>query len=260
MKAINIGVVKAVIAKKLSTDFINEGYNGSKALAGEFINIIKESPILQLEFKIYDRFENKTISSDIAATRYIDNNLSLFEGYSQEDINTEHHKIKDFVDESVAYIDKEKYELYNAIESLISETLNKTNPDVDLIHESFTKVLGHIKKDKTIAEEKTIELPKDVDGEKLIEHALNKFEEKYNDLNESEIDFIKSVVMSKESERKFIFENLKNENITLLEETKKDGIEDKIHETINKINGMEYSKDSSIKDIISLRELNLNIS
>ena len=223
------------------------------------MNIVKNSPFLQLEYKVFDRLENKNIPNDIGATRYIDNNLSLFEGYSKEQIDREHNKIKHFIDESVALVDNEKYNLYVAIGNLIYETLDKSNPDVDLIHDSFTTVLNHIKKDKIVKEEKTIELPKEINGERLIEVALDKFYKKYENLSESEVDLIKTIVTSKDSERKFMFEGLKNENISLLEGSKKDGIEDKIHETIDKIKKMEYKDDSSIKDILSLHTLKTNM-
>jgi hypothetical protein len=261
MKAINIGIVKAIISHKMGDDFLTEGkVNNSKNDAKKLLNIVKDSPVLQLEFKVFDRLENKTISSDIAATRYIDNNLSLFEGYSQKEIETEHQKLKDFVDENVAFVDQEKYELYKSIGSLISETLNKTNPDVDLIHESFTTVLNHIKKEKEINEEKTIDFPKEIDSERLIEHALNKFTKKYESLNEEDLKLIKNIVLSSEDGRKSLFETLKTDNISLLKSTQKDGMEDKIHETIDKINKMEFNNETSIKDIMSLHELKSNMS
>jgi hypothetical protein len=255
MKATNIGIVKAIIAKKMSEDFLTEGYNGSKAEAGEFLNVVKNSPLLQLEYKVFDRLENKHISSDIAATRYIDNNLSLFEQYSQEDVLNERAKLTKFIDENIAFIDKNKYDLYIAISDLISETLNK-NPDVDLIHESFVKVLNHIKKEKIVKEEKTrdIVIPKEIDSDKLIEVALNKFSKKYETLDEEDISLIKKLVLSEEEDKKNIFTSLKEESISILESTEKNGIEDKIHETIDKIKKMEYD-DSSIKNIVSLHQL-----
>jgi len=257
MKATNIGIVKAIISKKMSEDYLAEGkINGSKNNATKFLDIVKASPFLQLEFKVFDRLETKTISSDIAATRYIDNNLSLFESYSPSEIDREHGKITQFIDESVVLIEGDQYNFYVAVGNLIYETLNKSNPDVDQIHDSFTTVLNHIKKDKVLKEENTVIIPEGIDGEKLIEVALDKFSKKYDSLTESDIDLIKTVVMSKDDERNLMFEGLKNENITLLEGTKKEGIEDKVHETIDKIKKME---NSSVKNIISLHELKKNM-
>jgi hypothetical protein len=256
MKATNIGIVKAVISKKMSNDFLTEGkINKSKNDVSNFLNIVKTSPLLQLEHQVFDRLENKTINNDVAATRYIDGNLGLFESYSQENINEEHIKIKNFLDETVMLIEDKKYKLYVAIGNLIYETLNKTNPNVDLIHDSFTTVLNHIKKDKIIKEEKLIEIPKEINSDKLIEVALNKFTEKYNVLEQSDMKLIKTLIMSEDNDKKSLFESLKSENISLLEESEKNGMEDKIHKTIDKIKNMEYSDDSSIKGIISLHQL-----
>lgn len=257
MKATNIGIIKAIVSMKMSSDFLTEGnIKNSRTDVSKFLKIVKDSPLLQLEHKVYDRLEKKTISTDIGATRYIDSNISLFESYTQEELNIEHIKIKDFLDENVTMIENKKYNLYIAIGNLIYETLNKTNPDVDLIHDSFTTVLNHIKEEKIIIEEKQIEIPKEINGNNLIEVALNKFSEKYKSLSKSEIHLIKMVVTSKEDERKIMFEELKNENISLLEGTESnEGMEDKIHETIDKINKMKYNEDSSIKNIINLHQL-----
>lgn len=261
MKATNIGIVKAIVSKKLSNDFLLEGkFDNSKKIAKDFLDIVKESPLLQLEFKVYDRLENKTITNDISATRYIDNNLNLFEEYKKEDFDKEHQKLKDFVDENVAFIPNDKYELYVAINNLIYESTNKKNPDVDIIHESFTTVLNYVKKEKEIIkEEEKLNLPEGIDSEKLIEIALNKFSVRYNSLDESDIKLIKELVLSDSNNKKNIFESLKIENVSKLENTDKKGIEDKIHETIDKIKKMEYSEKESIKNIMSLHELKKNL-
>jgi hypothetical protein len=212
---------------------------------------------------VFSNLENKTISNDIAATRYIDNNIMLFEEYSQEDINKEHNKLKNFIDETVVYIDNQQYDLYAAIGNLIYESLNKKNPNVDLIHESFVIVLENMKKDKTkevIKEEKSFDLPKEIDSELLIEHAFNKYKEKYSTLTESETELVKKLAFSLPQERKKMFENLKKENISILESTDKTGIEDKIHGSIDKIQKMPYNESTVIKDIMSLYELKNNIS
>ena len=262
MKAINIGIIKAVITKNLSNDFLAEGKLAqSQNKASKFLKVVSESPFLQLEYKVFDRLEKKSIPNDMAATRYIDSNLALFEEFTQNEVVSEHNKIKNFVDENIALIDDAKYDFYVALGDLIFETLNKTNPDVDIIHESFTTVLNHIKKDKEIVTEQTvsINIPKEVDGDQLIEIALKKFSEKYKTLNEDDMLLIKSIVLSNDKGRVSLFESLKKENLTVLESADKNGIEDKIHETVDKIKKMEYKNETSIKDIMSLYELKKNL-
>jgi len=262
MKAINVGIVKAVITRNMSKDFLSEGkINESKEKASKFLNVITKSPLLQLEHKVFNRLENKEISNDMAATRYIDNNLSLFEGFTQDQLINERNKLKTFIDESIALIDDEKYDFYVALGNLISETLDKKNPDVDLIHESFTVVLNHVKKEKEIIEEQetAIEIPKEFDGEKLIEVALTKFSEKYNSLTEQDMKLIKKIVLSDDLGKKNLFESLRDENIHLLKNTKNDGLEDKIVETVNRIEKMEFKNENAMKDIMSLHELKTNL-
>ena len=163
------------------------------------------------------------------------------------------------MDENVSLMENDQYNLYVAIGNLIYETLNKSNPDVDKIHDSFTTVLNHIKKDKVIKEEETINIPEGINVDQLIETAIYKFEEKYSAINEDDMRLIKNLVLSTDKGRKDLFENLKTENISLLEQTKKEGIEDKVHETIDKIKKMEFTNESSLKNIMSLHELKKNM-
>jgi len=263
MKALNVGIVKDIITRNMSNDYIVEGrVDNSKIKASEFLKIVSNSPLLQLEYKVFDRLEKKHISNDMAATRYIDNNLSLFEGYTQEQLIQEHNKIKKFVDKNIAFIDDNKYNFYVALGNLISETLNDSNPDVDLIHESFTTVLNHVTEEKeVVVEEKVNELqiPKEVAPEKLIEVAINKFSEKYASLTEDDMRLIKNIASSNDRGRNDLFETLKKDNLRLLESTNKEGVEDKINGTIDKIKKMEFKNESSIKDIMSLHELKMNL-
>ena len=149
MKLINVGVANLYISDKLKMSYFDSDYiNESKKSANEFLEVIKNSPILTLEFKIFNNIENKEIDNDLVATRYIDNNIKLFEIFTVDEINNEHKKLSKFINKKIK-LDEEKVKLYNSITNLIIESVSDTeNIDVDQIHESFTHVLTHIKKDK----------------------------------------------------------------------------------------------------------------
>jgi len=258
MSIINIGIVKSIISKKMSIDYLNEGkFTSSKNLAHNFLKTVENNPLLQLEFKVFDRLENRHISDDFSATRYIDTNLNLFEGYSKEDIDNAHQELKPFFDNE--QINESKVKLFNAISSLIYESVDKKYPNVDILHDSFITVLNHLKEEKEIKLEELISIPKEINGDKLVETALNKFTKKYESLEKDDFNFIKKLIEATEEEKKNLFESFKNENLSKLNKMDKNGIEDKINETINKINKMEFSGENSIKNIIDLRELNKDL-
>ena len=98
MKSINIGIVNLVVSKKLKDAyFSNSLIEESKEITNDFFNVVKNSPILQLEFKVFNNIENKHIENDLTATRYIDNNIKLFEVWTLQEVEKEHDKLKPFL-------------------------------------------------------------------------------------------------------------------------------------------------------------------
>jgi len=255
MKNTNIGIANLIISNKLKDSYFNDKLiEESKKVAFDFFDVVKSSPILQLEFKVFNNIENKHIDSDIIATRYIDNNIKLFEVFTIDEINAERAKLNAFVNENSIPEDNDKVLLYSAIDNLIKESLNDNeNIDVDNIHESFTLVLNHIKepKKKTLVE--TAEV-KHID-EDVIEIAVNKFNEKYESLNEDDRNLLKILIKSTDKEKEALLETYKTESLTILEGITKESAKDAIATSIQKIKEMMYKKDSVEDNIIRLHEL-----
>lgn len=253
MKKINIGVANLIISNKLKESYFNDKLSEeSKKLITDFFNVIKNSPILQLEFKIFNNLENKNIENDLTATRYIDSNIKLFEVYTTSEIINEHKKLNKFLNEEVE-LDSDKIKLYNAIDNLIIESIkDNDNIDIDCIHESFTTVLNHIKSPK-----KQLDGNDDIKliNEDVIEIAVNKFNEKYETLNETDKNLLKRLIKSNNKEKQELLENYKTENLVILERVNNNSIEDKITKTIQKIREMSYNSKTIDDDIISLHEL-----
>ena len=152
MKNINIGIANLIVSSKLKDSYLNNDLiEESKKVAFNFFDIVKTSPILQLEFKVFNNIDNKHIGNDSLATRYIDNNIKLFEVYTIDEINKEHEKLNVFLTEGIIPDNDEKIQLYTAIDNLIKESLTDYDKvDVDDIHESFNVVLTHIKEPKKV--------------------------------------------------------------------------------------------------------------
>lgn len=255
MKNINIGIANLIISNKLKDSYFNTNLiEESKKIASNFFDIIKNSPILQLEFKVFNNMENKYIENDVIATRYIDNNIKLFEVYTLEEIQKERQKLIDVIEmpEMFSESEHEKLKLYNAISNLISESINDYDKiDVDKVHESFSTVLNHIRKPKILTESVNIEEI----NEEVIEIAVNKFNEKYDSLNEDDKNLIKTLIKSNDVEKQAILESFKNENLKILESIAEENTKDSITKAIQKIKEMKYNKDSVDDNIISLYEL-----
>lgn len=249
MKNINIGVANLVVSDKIRESMFDDSLLvESKNTASKFFDVVKSSPILQLEFKVFGNLENKHILNEALAIKYIEDNVDLFETYTIDELSTEHEKLKSFIGEAV--IENDKAELYEAMSTLIDESLKVSEDvNVDNIHESFSTVLSHIKLPK---EQEDTELPENL-NEEVVEIAINKFNEKYINMNEEDVKLFKQLVSADENEKKELFEEFKNGNLTALKGL--DGDNDKIAKSLEKINEMTFNVETADSDIVKLYEL-----
>ena len=257
MESINIGIVNLVVSKKLKDAyFSNNLIEESKKVTEDFLSVVKNSPILQLEFKVFNNIETKHIENDLVASRYIDNNIKLFEIYTNKEIEREHEKLKSFLTEDVQ-VDDAKVQLYIAINNLIRESLNNFNEiDVDTIHESFEIVLNHIKAPKV---SETDHSDSKLINEDVIKIAVDKFNEKYSALNEDDKNLFVKLIKSSTDEKETLLEEYKNESLAILEGLNKEGVKDSVAKAIQKIKEMVFNAKTADDDIISLHELKKSI-
>jgi hypothetical protein len=256
MKSINIGIVNLVVSKKLKDAyFSNTLIEESKQLTNSFFNVIKNSPILQLEFKVFSNIENKHIENDLVATRYIDNNIKLFEVYTLDELEKEHLKLKPFLTEDIQ-VDDNKVGLYIAVGNLIKESLSNYDiVDVDNIHESFETVLNHVKCTKqTITE---VVEPTELINEDVIEIAIDKFNAKYESLSEDDRTLLQKLIRSDDKAKENLLESYKNEDISILESVHEENavVKDRVASTVKTLKEMKFSPESVDDDIIRLHEL-----
>lgn len=253
MKKVNIGIVKVYLANKLGESYLlNKTINESDAHVSDFVKTINESPILQLEFRVFDNIEKKHITNESAASRYIDSNVKLFEVYTLKELNAEHDKLLPLMAES-GIIDSPKLRVYDAIDNLIVESLKKNSDvDVDIIDESFTIVLNHIMNNKPSAKKEKLQ----IFNESVIEIAIDKFNERYDALEDSDRTLLSTLFTSNNSDKENIFETLKSDNIELLSKVEPDpSLGERIEKTINKLNEMKCNFETINEDIITLHEL-----
>ena len=271
MKSTNIGIANLVVSNKLKESyFSNNLLEESKKVTTDFFDVVKGSPVLQLEFKVFNNLENKHIENDLAATRYIDSNIKLFEVYTIAEIDAEREKLNKFVLENVvptitdADYDLNKIELYNAIDTLINESLNDYDKiNVDDIHEAFTLVLNHIKTPKKQLVESVEASDEKELNEEVIEIAITKFNEKYDSLNEGDKNLLKKLIKSNVGEKRELLEEYRTDILSILENVNKKEVEDtkreKVLKAIKKISEIKYNSKTINDDIINFHEFKKEI-
>lgn len=253
MKKLNIGLANLVVSDLLKESYFNkESLLESKKKAFNLLDVVKNSLLLQLEFKVFNNIENKHILNETLAQRYIDNNIKLFDIYTLEELNEEHKKLQPFI-KSDKNFDDGKVKLYESIGSLIEESLKVSEDvNVDKIHESFEIVLEHIQKPKenkvTLEENNQI-------NEEVIELAINKFNKKYDKMSVDEVNLFKKLIDSDDNQKRDLFEEYKTNNIETLTTLKTENKSDKILKSLQKLNEMEFKSENADGDIIKLFEL-----
>ncbi len=257
----NVGNITLIVSEKLKKAFFgNTNINESSDVSKRFMDVVKSSPLLQLEFKVFNALDSKHINDDFTATRFIDNNIKLFETYTVKELTNERKKLSSFVDESVK-IDEKKKALYDSINNLIMESLAPSDEvNVDVVHEAFSHILTHI---KTPLDKRTDILVESMNIDKInndiIEIAIRKFNDKYSDLNEDDKNLLVTLIKSSDSEKKELFETYKTEAINLLGKIDDPTAFEKRDAVLEKVNGITYDPKLVNESIIKLHELKMGL-
>ena len=97
---------------------------------------------------------------------------------------------------------------------------------------------------------------KDV-NEQVIEIAIDKFNEKYDSLNEDDKNLLKKLIKANKTEKQELLETYRSDCLTILEGVGKDESDEKknkIANAIRKLKEMKYNAKTINNDIIGLHE------
>lgn len=251
MEKINIGVVKLIVSNQLKESYFNgELLVETEKTTKDFFDTVNESPLLKMEMKVFESLDKRFEESDILAYKFINNNIDKFQTHTLGELHEEHKKLEPFMVGGV--VDGKKRSLYEAIGTLIEESVKLCEDvDVDVVHESFATVLTHIKNNKP---EVKYVIPENI-NEDVVEMAITKFNDKYENMTSEEINLFKTLVNSTTQDKEKIFEAYKSENVQILESLNEENTNDKITKSIEKINEMTFDKSNADSNIVKLFEL-----
>jgi hypothetical protein len=263
MKTKNIGIVKATIFNKVLEEYLTEGEGDQgRSLTKKFISIVKDSPVLQEQLSVYKNLETKTIKNDEVATRFIDECITTFSKYNIDQVHAANKLLEEFDVPVSILVEMDKVKLYEAIDQLILQNTQGARVNVDRLHSSFETVLNHVKSNKieVMNESAELEIPALFTEQQIVDIALDKFNERYSDLDSDEREILRVAIGGDYNEKNQMFENLKQENLEILESIDDSNLESKITETSKKIKDMKYENDHMlVENLISLHELKKNL-
>lgn len=269
MSRISFGLIKAGLFNSL-TESLNKNDEFQNSDCIEFFSIVKETPFLQLESIFYKNLLDKTIKGEDSAIRYMDENINLFRSFGKTDYKKAHDKLSIYLTK-IGHYKPSNISLINAIDTLLFESLasdvesihSKDAPNIDALHDAYEVVLAHIKKDKeTLASTSSMTGIKQALKEGILKSAISKFNEKYSHLNENDKNLLRVVINPDNKAKKELFESLKKdayEKLSKSLESATQAVNDRIKQSIEKLDKMKFDEVNSTKDIIKLHNLKKSI-
>jgi hypothetical protein len=214
----NFGKIKNAFNGILAESMFSKN-DTNKLLFKKYIKTIKESDILRTQFLVYNNIETKLGNegtSVFAANVYISENLRLLEKYKVSDILKENQKLV-ALSEAITNNLSNDYDprlssLHESISNLIFTKRNAKS--VETITESLVNVVEYIKSNKVKTLSEAIELPTSM----LTTMMVDKYNEKYASLDESEKKLLKVLIDSTPEEKSSVYSETIRECIDLINE------------------------------------------
>ena len=244
----NFGAIKNAYNSILSEGVIEKNAT-KKNIFKDYVKKLNENEILKTQFLVYTNIENK-VESDVAkATHFVNENIGLFSKFDKKKIIEAN---KSLINENNLSM-VENVELYENISTLIFT--EKSPKTIDAIVEATSKVVNHIVNNKQTEIVEAIDLPTSMVSTMMVE----KYNEKYSELNEDERKMLKVLIESTEEEKKNLVSSTIRECIDLINEnlnTDDLNVKDKLLRVKDKLlNDNNEIGEDYLKKIIKLNEL-----
>jgi hypothetical protein len=206
----NFGHIKELYNNILSESVVSKDENSKKLFKG-YIKNLKENEILKTQFLVYSNIESKVESDLTKATMFVKENIDLFSKYKKKDIIEANKKlVLDLLFETEYKSEKE--ELYENISTLIFT--DKTPNTIDTIVEATNAVVQYIMNNKEPEVTEAIDLPISMMTSMMVE----KYNQKYSGLDESQKSVLKVLIESTDDEKKELYGNVIKECLELINE------------------------------------------
>lgn len=256
----NFGRIKNVFNNLIVENVIKKDEN-TKKLFKKYLKAIKESEILKTQFLVYNNIENRIDSDSFSANIFISENVKLLEKYKPSDILNENKKLVGLLKGSESKLD-ELYELSELHESLSNLIMTERNAkNIDKITEEIKRVTNYIVSNKPKEVKENIQLPISVLSKIMVE----KFNQKYSDLEKEDKEVLKSLIASDFETQKNLYSNITNECLELIENLIKESdtnSKEKLERVKSKLveDSKEIVKDNFIDKFSKLIELKKNLN
>lgn len=210
----NFGKIKNAFNEILVESVVSKN-NDKKGLFKNYVKTVKENEILKNQFLVYDLIENKVEVDQSKATLFVEECLNILSKYNEKDILTANKKLVESILFEKDY-DYDKKELHENISTLIFTS--KSPKNVETIVEAKTNVVNYIVNNKSKEVDNGYGLPNSVVSKIMVE----KYNEKYSQLDESEKNVLKALIDSDDEKKKEVYGNAITECLSLINDKLKE--------------------------------------
>jgi hypothetical protein len=203
----NFGKIKQIYNNLLSETVVSKNKENKKVF-GKYMKSLKENEALKTQFLVYNNLENKVEDNDLKITEFIKANISLMDSFDKDELKGLNEGLFGGLPEGSTVEDSA---LYEAIDTLIFT--KKSHNTIDVIVDATNSIAEHIKsnKPKVVAENKS-ELPLSL----LTALYVDKYNEKYDSLDETTLRLVKTILESDEAGRESLFSDTRKECLDLI--------------------------------------------
>jgi hypothetical protein len=247
----NFGKIKEIYNNVLTEGILKENKSG-KTLFSTYLKQLKSNELLKKQFLIYTSIESKVESDRVRAMEFINETLSLISTDNKKDIFQANSKLVEGVnfENDVTY---DKLDLHNNISKLIFTEKNFNT--IDEIIDTKNKIVDYIVSNTTKEINENFGLPNSMVTSLFVE----KFNERYSDLDEFEKQVFRTLLESTDEEKKELHNSLIRECITLIDNKFTDSdvdIKEKLLKVKDKLlNDKAITNESYSKEITKLINL-----
>jgi len=253
----NFGTLKDIF-NTILVEGISTNNNDKKKLFKKYIQAIKGDSILKEQFLIYTNIENGVGEDEYMIGEFVKTNISVLSKYSKDAIIESNKKLESLLSEDLTVdFDGGLVQLHEDISTLI--LLDVDSKNVDSIVESLCAIVEYVKNNETKESNKISEvLPNSMLGGIVVD----KFNEKYSDLSESDKNVLKTIITSDSVAKEGIFDLTKSECITLIDKNLIESYivnKEKLLSAKDKVLRLKYDSNSFNGNISKLLELKNNL-
>jgi hypothetical protein len=210
----NFGKIKNAFSEILAEGIASNDL-AKKKLFKKYVKTLRESDILKTQFLVYENIENIIEEDQFSANLIVTENLNLFKKFNKKDMLKENQRLISLSNEVKLKLDESYDEKLSSLHESIGNLvfLEKNSKTVSEIAKSTKNILDYVKTNKL----KVINESYDVPNSMLSSMLVEKYNERYGDMTETEKNVIKILVESTDEEKLTLYVKITRECIDLID-------------------------------------------